>query len=210
MRKSNYTEYNNVVDVMYDLRPNIEKAMKEKDMSIARVIGYIAAVGSIIVCLVGALAGLGLSFTVLSPLVIGGAVGAVFPALLAFVAIGARYCFRNEINELKKEEVFVEKRVIAALMPLFIPMTVISIATGVGLAAATNAVLPDIFATWWAIAVGAGVGAIALLAGITTSVIVTEKFAGSLLEYIMPDKYVVGPSVTQTEQKNGSVIDPTS
>jgi hypothetical protein len=67
MRKRNYTEYNNVVDVMYDLRPNIEKAMKEKDMSIARVIGYIAAVGSIIGCLVGALAGLGLSFTVLSP-----------------------------------------------------------------------------------------------------------------------------------------------
>jgi len=40
---------------------------------------------------------------------------------------------------LKKEEGLVEKRVIAALMPLFIPMTVISIATGVGLAAATNA-----------------------------------------------------------------------
>jgi hypothetical protein len=58
--------------------------------------------------------------------------------------------------------------------------------------------------------VGAGIGAIALLAGITTAVIVTEKFAGSLLEYIMPDKYVVGPRVTQTEQKNGSVIDPTS
>ncbi|MDR2045969.1 MAG: hypothetical protein LBP77_03240 [Rickettsiales bacterium] len=192
MRKRNYTECNNVVHVMYDLRPNIEKAM-----SIARVIGYIAAVGSIIGCLVGALAGLGLSFTALSPLVIGGAVGAVFPALLAFVAIGARYCFRNEINELKKEEGFVEKRVIAALMPLFIPMTVISIATGVGLAAATNAVLLGIFATWWAIAVGAGIGAIALL-------------AGSLLEYIMPDKYVVGPRVTQTEQKNGSVIDPTS
>lgn len=48
------------------------------------------------------------------------------------------------------EKGFVEKRAIAALMPLFIPMTVISIATGVVLAAATNAVLPGIFATWWA------------------------------------------------------------
>ncbi|GFY65294.1 uncharacterized protein TNIN_37961 [Trichonephila inaurata madagascariensis] len=140
---------------MYDLRPNIEKAMKEKDMSIARAIEYIAAVGSIIGCLVGALAGLGLSFTALSPLVIGGVVGAVFPALLALVAIGLRCYYRNEINEEKRKEGIVEKRVIAALMPLFIPMTVASIATGVGFAAIANAVLPGIFATWWSVAAGA-------------------------------------------------------
>ncbi|WP_250295191.1 hypothetical protein [Wolbachia endosymbiont of Oedothorax gibbosus] len=124
MRKRNYTGgFDDIVDRIYDFRPNIEKAMKEKDTSIARAIGYIAAVSSIIGCLVGAPAGLGLSFTALSPLVIGGAVGAVFPALLALLAIGARYYLRNDINELKKKVGFVEKRVIAALMPFFIPMT---------------------------------------------------------------------------------------
>lgn len=209
MRKRNYTgELDDIVDCIYDFRSN--KAMKGKDTSIARTMEYIAAVGSIIGCLVGALAGLGLSFTALSPLVIGEVVGAVFPALLALLAIGARYYLRNSINEWKKEEGFMEKRIIAALMPLFIPMTVISIATGVGLAAAVNAVLPGIFATWWSVAAGAGIGAIALLAEITTAVIVTEKFAGNLLEYIIPDKYVVEPRVTQTKQKNGPAIDPTS
>lgn len=127
MRKRNYTKgLDDIVDCIYDFRPNIEKAMKEKDTSIARAIGYIAAVSSIIGCLVGAPAGLGLSFTALSPLVIGGAVGAVFPALLALLSIGIRYYLRNNINKSKKEIGIVEKRVIAALMLLFIPMTVLA------------------------------------------------------------------------------------
>lgn len=153
-------------------------------------VGAVVGVGAVI----GALAGLGLSFTALSPLVIGGVVGAVFPALLTFVAIGARYCFRNEINKLKKEEGFVKKRVIAALMPLFIPMTVTNIATGVGLAVIANAVLPGIFATWWAISAGAGIGVIALPTGVVTGITVASIFAGSIHECIMPDDCAYGPA----------------
>ncbi|WP_253302333.1 hypothetical protein [Wolbachia endosymbiont of Psylliodes chrysocephala] len=133
------------------------------------IVGAVVGVDAVI----GALAGLGLSFTALSPLVIGGVVGAVFPALLALVAIGLRCYYRNEINEEKRKEGIVEKRVIAALTPPFLFAAIASVATRVSLAATANAVLPGVFATWWAIAAGAGIGAIALPTGIVTGAAVT-------------------------------------
>lgn len=151
MRKRSYErELNDIVDDIYNLRSTIKKNL-DKDISIARIIGCIAVLGSAIGCLAGAFVGLGLSFTTLSPLVIGGAIGAVLPSLLALVSIGIRYYFCDDINELKKKEGFVEKRVMAALMAFFIPVAVTSIATGVGLAAVTDAAFPGIFATWYSV-----------------------------------------------------------
>jgi hypothetical protein len=47
-------------------------------------------------------------------------------------------------------------------MPFFLFGAIVSIATGVCLAAATNVILPGVFTTWWTIAAGAGIGAIAI------------------------------------------------
>ncbi|MFP3019826.1 hypothetical protein [Wolbachia endosymbiont (group A) of Pogonocherus hispidulus] len=175
-------------DYVYPLNKKIDEFYELQ--SFARiVVGAVVGVGAVI----GALAGLGLSFTALSPLVIGGVIGAVFPALLTLMAIGARYYLRNNINEGKKEEGIVEKRAIAALITPFLFMAIASVATGVSLAATANAVLPGIFATWWAIAAGAGIGAIALPTGIVTGVTVASMFAGSIHECIMSDDYVLGP-----------------
>lgn len=107
-----------------------------------------------------------------------------------------RCYYRNEINEEKRKEGIVEKRVIAALTPPFLFAAIASVATGVSLAATANAVLPGVFATWWSVAVGAGIGAIALPTGIITGVTVASMFAGNLFEYIIPDKYVIEPRVT--------------
>ncbi|MGL9726226.1 MAG: hypothetical protein ACR5KV_06500 [Wolbachia sp.] len=84
------------------------------------------ALGSIIGCLVGVSAGLAASFTVLSPLVIGSVIGVVFPSLLVLVFIGIHCYFCDDINEFKKDEGFVEKRVITALMAFFIPMRLLA------------------------------------------------------------------------------------
>jgi|GEM_PF-1570954 len=149
----------------------------------------IVGVGAVI----GALAGLGLSFTALSPLVAGGIIGAISPALLALVAIGLRYCYRDKVNKWKKEEGIVEKRIIAAFIPPFLFATIASVAVGVGLAATANVVLPGVFATWWAIAAGAGIGALALPTGIVTGVTVTSMFAGNIFESVISDEYVIGP-----------------
>lgn len=152
------------------------------------VVGAIVGVGAV----VGALAGLGLSFTALSPLVAGGIIGAVLPVSLVLVAIGLRIYYRDKINELKKEKGIVEKRAIAALAPPFLLATIASVATGVCIAAAANAVLPGVFATWWAIAAGAGIEAITLPTGIVTGATAVAMFAGSISEFVISDEYVTG------------------
>ncbi|MGL9718440.1 MAG: hypothetical protein ACR5K9_07270 [Wolbachia sp.] len=160
-----------------DINAQIDKSY-ELQFGARIVVGAIVGVGAV----VGALAGLGLSFTALSPLVIGGVVGATFPALLALVAVGLRCYYRNEINEEKKREGISEKHVIAAFIPPFLFATIASVATGVSLAATANVVLPGVFATWWAVAVGAGIGALALPTGIVTGAAAASMFAGSIFE----------------------------
>ncbi|WCR58102.1 DUF554 family protein [Wolbachia endosymbiont of Ctenocephalides felis wCfeJ] len=153
------------------------------------VVGISVGVGTV----TGALAGLVPSLTALSPLVIGGVIGAVLPVSLVLVAIGLRCYYHNDINRWKKEEGIVEKRAIAAFMPSFLFGAIASVATGACLAATANAVLPGVFATWWAIAVGAGIGAFALPTGIITGAVVTSVFAGSIHEFVTSDDYVIGP-----------------
>ncbi|QOD38324.1 hypothetical protein [Candidatus Wolbachia massiliensis] len=154
------------------------------------VVGAIVGVGAV----VGALAGLGLSFSALSPLAIGGIVGAVFPVSLVLVAIGLRRYYRDKINEFKKEEGIVEKDVIAAFIPPFLFATIASVATGVSLAATANAILPGVFATWWAIAAGAGISALALPTGIVTGATIASMFTGSIHESVTSNDYVLGPA----------------
>ncbi|MGL9762884.1 MAG: hypothetical protein ACR5LB_12440 [Wolbachia sp.] len=97
---------------------------------------------------VGALAGLGLSFTALSPLVASEIIGAISPALLALVVIGLRCFYRDKINKLKKEKGIVEKDVIVAFVSPFLLTTIASVAVGVGLAATANVILSGVFAIW--------------------------------------------------------------
>ncbi|MDG7053044.1 MAG: hypothetical protein LKM45_04135 [Wolbachia endosymbiont of Alcedoecus sp.] len=150
------------------------------------VVGIVVGVGAVI----GVLAGLGFSFTALSPLVIGGVIGV---APLALLAIGLRFFFCDVINAFKKEKGIVEKGIIAALALPFLLATIASVAAGVCIATAANAVLPGVFATWWAIAAGAGIGAITLPTGIVTGVTAAALFAGSISESVISDEYVTGP-----------------
>ncbi|BAO99900.1 hypothetical protein [Wolbachia endosymbiont of Cimex lectularius] len=178
-RKRNYrSKLNKQIDSLYEFQ-----------LGARIVIGAIVGVGAV----VGALAGLGLSFTALSPLVAGGIIGAISPALLALVVIGLRCCYRDKINKFKKEKGIVEKDVIVAFVPPFLLATIASVAVGVGLAATANVILPGVFATWWAIAAGAGIGALALPTGIVTGVTVSSMFVGSMYESIVSDEYVIGP-----------------
>ncbi|MGL9688295.1 MAG: hypothetical protein ACR5K6_00640 [Wolbachia sp.] len=77
-----------------------------------------------------------------------------------------RCCYRDKINKFKKEKGIVEKDVIVAFVPPFLLATIASVAVGVGSAATANVILPDVFTTWWAMAAGAGIGALALPTGI--------------------------------------------
>ena len=74
---------------------------------------------------IGALTGLGLSFTALSPLVMGGIIAAVSAALLA-----CKFIYNKKFS---KESFFIGACLCAA-----------SFATGVGLAAAATAISPSI------------------------------------------------------------------
>lgn len=93
---------------------------------------------------IGALTGLGLSFTALSPLVIGGIVAAVPVILLAAYSICKGEC--------SKKDLFI-----------FARLCVTSAAIGVGLAAAATAIFPG--AMLGAALAGATIGVIAPIAG---------------------------------------------
>jgi len=118
---------------------------KAKEFSILSVAGAI----------IGALTGLGLSFTALSPLVIGGVV-AVVPAILFYA-----YSVYNSIREetFSKEDLFTYAWLCAA-----------SAAIGVGLAAALT---------------GAVIGAIAPIAGALATMYIIEPIAKKVNEYIL-------------------------
>ncbi|MCM1002538.1 hypothetical protein [Wolbachia pipientis] len=118
----------------------------------------------------GGLTGLGLSFTALSPLVIGGIVAAV-PAIL-FVALGVYYSVRK--GEFRKEDLFAAACICVA-----------GAAIGVGLAAAATAIFPvqcleqDLHLT------GAVIGAIAPIAGILAAEYIIAPIAEKVNEYVL-------------------------
>lgn len=102
--------------------------------------------------IIGALTGLGLSFTALSPLVIGGIVAAV-PVILV-----AAYCIYDDV----KEEEFSKKDFFAIAV-----LCVAGAATGVGLAAGVTAIFPGAMLGMGSAALaGAIIGVIAPTAGL--------------------------------------------
>lgn len=137
--------------------------MKEeaKELSILSVAGAI----------IGALTGLGLSFTALSPLTIGGIV-AVVPAVLFYA-----YSIYNSTREgiFSKEDLFKYAWLCAA-----------SAAIGVGLAAATTAIFPGaMLGAGSAALTGAVIGAIAPIAGALATKCIIEPIAKKVNEYIL-------------------------
>ncbi|MDR0288469.1 MAG: hypothetical protein LBH78_00175 [Rickettsiales bacterium] len=133
---------------------------KAKEFSILSVAGAI----------IGALTGLGLSFTALSPLVIGGVV-AVVPAILFYA-----YSIYNSIREetFSKEDLFTYAWLCAA-----------SAAIGVGLAAAVTATFPGaMLGAGSAALTGAVIGA-APIAGALATAYIIEPIAKKVNEYIL-------------------------
>lgn len=119
---------------------------------------------------IGALTGLGLSFTALSPLVIGGIIAAI-PAILASA--------HGIYDSVKKGE-FSKKYLFEMAV-----LCVASAAIGVGLAAAATAIFPGAMLGMGSAALaGVTIGAIAPIAGIFAS-IATSFAAEKVNEYII-------------------------
>lgn len=134
-----------------------------------------------------ALTGFGLSFTALSPLMVGVVLGGALSASIVAAAIGLRCYFSKDINEAKRHGAQ-EGRVIAALVPFFITTALTSVAAGVGLAVTANAIFPGVMLGMESAALAGGViGAIALPVAVITGIIVTGMFIGNLAEYITQD-----------------------
>ncbi|MEY2393627.1 hypothetical protein [Wolbachia endosymbiont of Tettigetta isshikii] len=125
--------------------------------------------------MLGGLTGLGLSFTALSPLVIGGIVASV-PAIL-FVASGL-YCGVRE-GKLRKED-------LAACICIAGVLTLTFAAIGVGLAAAATAIFPcAMLGAGSAALTGAVIGAIAPIGGFFAAAYIIAPIAEKVNEYIL-------------------------
>lgn len=115
---------------------------------------------------IGALTGLALSFTTLSPLVMGGIVASVLPALLT--------CIMIYTNNFSKKSFFAGAYLCAA-----------AFATGVGLAAATMAIFPGATLGMGSAALaGAVIAPIAIIAACLVAVCVIQPIAQKVDEYI--------------------------
>jgi len=130
-----------------------------------------------IASVIGALIGLGLSFTALSPLVIGGIVGSITLACFAAFCIVDSLCkfFKKEpITKEDKEDIL-----------FFVIAILASAAIGVGLAAGVAAIFPGAMLGMGSAAlVGATIGVIAPIAGIFAT-IATLSAAEKVNEYII-------------------------
>ncbi|MDE5061417.1 MULTISPECIES: hypothetical protein [Wolbachia] len=141
--------------------------------------------GVLVLCgiasVIGELTGLGLSFTALSPLVIGGIIAAIPVILLAAFLI---------CNSVKKGE-FSKKDLFGSAC-----LCVTSAAIGVGLAAAATAIFPGAMLGLGSAALaGATIGVIAPIAGIFATVAtllaaekVNEYIISPIVERIFPSK----------------------
>ncbi|WP_353277250.1 hypothetical protein [Wolbachia endosymbiont (group B) of Villa cingulata] len=137
---------------------------------------------------IGALTGLGLSFTALSPLIMGGIVAAVSAALFAYLTI--------------PNEVFFKKKFF-----LCTSICAVSAAIGVGLAAAAMAIFPGLtLGMGFAALAGAVIAPIAVIAGVFVTVCVIEPIAEKVNDYIIsPIVEKVGKCFSSKEEENGLV-----
>lgn len=138
-----------------------------------------------VVASIGALTGLGLSFTALSPLVMGGIIAAV-PALLDFAI-----CTDDKLSQFEFSY---------AHACLFVA----SAAIGVGLAAATMAIFPGATLGMGSVALaGAVIAPIALQAAIFATNYIIQPIAEKVNEYIISP--IVGKCFSSKEEENGLV-----
>ncbi|NSM56611.1 hypothetical protein HET73_03895, partial [Wolbachia endosymbiont of Atemnus politus] len=119
----------------------------------------------------GALIGLGLSFTALSPLVMGGIVGSIAPVLLVVFSL------INKKDPTKKED----------LKITFIgSIALASVAIGAGLAAAASAIFPGaMIGAGSAALTGAVIGVLAFIAGILATEYVINPIVEKVSEHII-------------------------
>lgn len=127
---------------------------------------------------IGALTGLGLSFTTLSPLVMGGIVGSIVPALITALFAGKllyKFCKKDHIQKDEKYE------------PIYSGISALaSAAIGVGLAAATMAIFPGATLGMGSAALaGAIIAPIAVIAGFLVAFGIIEPIAQKVNEYII-------------------------
>ncbi|WP_353277525.1 hypothetical protein [Wolbachia endosymbiont (group A) of Agelastica alni] len=129
---------------------------------------------------IGALTGLGLSFTALSPLVVGGIIAAI-PAIL-LIAYD-----RVIKEEFSKEDPFI---------PAYLCLYVTSVAIGVGLTATATAIFPG--AMLGAALAGATIGVIAPIAGLlaTAAIIsapekVNEHIISPIIEHFSSKRFLL-------------------
>lgn len=137
---------------------------------------------------IGALTGLALSFTTLSPLVMGGIVASVLPALFT--------CMMIYNKNFSKKSFFTGACLCAA-----------SFATGVGLAAATMAIFPGATLGMGSAALaGALIAPIAVIAGFFVTSGVIQPIAEKVSEYIIsPIVEKVKSCFSSKEEGNGLV-----
>ncbi|WGJ62421.1 hypothetical protein [Wolbachia endosymbiont of Frankliniella intonsa] len=154
---------------------------KTKEMLFA--LGIATSIGAL-----GALTGLALSFTALSPLVMGGIIAAVPVALLACRIISNRRLYK---------EVFFRTACFCSVCT----------AIGVGLAAAATAVFPGAMLGMVSAALaGAVIAPIAVMAGVFVTVCVIEPIAEKVNDYIIsPIVEKVGKCFSSKEEENGLV-----
>ncbi|WP_250296349.1 hypothetical protein [Wolbachia endosymbiont of Oedothorax gibbosus] len=137
---------------------------------------FLAGLGAVL----GGLAGLGLSFTTLSPLVMGGIIGSMLPVLPAVVFIGTS-AFISFLGDKDKDEDFDP----IMFTMYFGTLTALGVGIGVGLAAAATAIFPGAMLGMLPAALtGAAIGAIApIVAGLTMDYII-KPIAEKVKEYI--------------------------
>ncbi|WP_353281583.1 hypothetical protein [Wolbachia endosymbiont (group B) of Horisme vitalbata] len=130
---------------------------------------------------IGALTGLGLSFTALSPLVMGGIIAAIPAALLACRIIS---------NRRLSKEVFFRTACFCS----------VGTAIGVGLAAAATAVFPGAMLGMGSAALaGAVIAPIAVIAGVFVTVCVTVCVIEPIAEKV--NDYIISPIVERFSSK---------
>ncbi|APR98489.1 hypothetical protein [Wolbachia endosymbiont of Folsomia candida] len=181
----------------------MDKSIKSEDFMNKNVLMFFGIVTAGIGSVVGALVGLGLSFTALSPLIIGGIVASIFPAFIAALVIGARCCFRDDINKVKKRDNFVEKRAILAAMPIIGIIVLTDIAIGASIAATANAIFPGVFATWWALAAGAVIGAVVVPVTIVAGLVASKMFGDKIYDYACNPKTSLKDVYIGKEEERG-------
>lgn len=127
--------------------------------------GYLFFFGSV-GALLGAVTSLGLSFTALPALVIGGIIGSAFWKLCAAQYM-VKLLYSSCKGQYRDRGYYIDQYCISV---------VASAVVGIGLAAVTTATFPSIFATWYtAIAVGAVIGSTATIIGKLTAEFYFQK-----------------------------------